>query len=127
MSGLHHRRTQVLRFPNPPSCWAVQVHQECKFAETNPTGLKPSPEPPVPIPEPHSPATIKGRQLLIRPLLLITLSAIAFAPNSAAAPAQEGQLDGSETLFTVLAAINAAGYDADLDSPAKRRPPQTGA
>ena len=30
--------------------------------------------------------------------------------------AQPGQLDGSETLFTVLAAINAAGYDADLDS-----------
>ena len=28
----------------------------------------------------------------------------------------EGQLDGSEALFTVLAAINAAGYDADLDS-----------
>jgi tetratricopeptide (TPR) repeat protein len=30
----------------------------------------------------------------------------------------EGQLDASETLFTVLAAINAAGYDADLESPA---------
>jgi tetratricopeptide (TPR) repeat protein len=29
---------------------------------------------------------------------------------------QQGQLDGSETLFTVLAAINAAGYDASLDS-----------
>ncbi len=29
---------------------------------------------------------------------------------------QEGQLDGSQTLFTVLAAINAAGYDANLDS-----------
>lgn len=29
----------------------------------------------------------------------------------------QGQLDGSETLFTVLAAINASGYDADLDSP----------
>jgi tetratricopeptide (TPR) repeat protein len=29
---------------------------------------------------------------------------------------KEGQLDGSETLFTVLAAINAAGYDANLDS-----------
>ncbi len=32
------------------------------------------------------------------------------------APAQESQLDGSEALFTVLAAINAAGYDANLDS-----------
>jgi tetratricopeptide (TPR) repeat protein len=31
---------------------------------------------------------------------------------------QEGQLDGSQTLFTVLAAINAAGYDANLDSDA---------
>ena len=30
--------------------------------------------------------------------------------------AQEGQLDGSQTVFTVLAAINAAGYDANLDS-----------
>jgi tetratricopeptide (TPR) repeat protein len=29
---------------------------------------------------------------------------------------QEGQLDGSQTLFTVLAAINAAGYDANLAS-----------
>jgi tetratricopeptide (TPR) repeat protein len=29
---------------------------------------------------------------------------------------KQGQLDGSETLFTVLVAINAAGYDADLDS-----------
>src|SRR3984885_2646113 len=29
---------------------------------------------------------------------------------------QEDQLDGSQTLFTVLAAINAAGYDANLDS-----------
>jgi len=29
---------------------------------------------------------------------------------------QQNQLDGSEALFTVLAAINAAGYDANLDS-----------
>lgn len=29
---------------------------------------------------------------------------------------QENQLDGSQTLFTVLAAINAAGYDANIDS-----------
>ena len=34
-----------------------------------------------------------------------------------AASAQQGQLDASPTLFTVMAAINAAGYDADLDSP----------
>jgi tetratricopeptide (TPR) repeat protein len=30
----------------------------------------------------------------------------------------QGQLDASRTLFSVLAAINAAGYDADLPSPA---------
>ncbi|MGQ9633539.1 MAG: tetratricopeptide repeat protein [Bryobacteraceae bacterium] len=36
----------------------------------------------------------------------------------AAAPApQQGQLDGSLSLFTVMAAIHAAGYDAELDSP----------
>ena len=35
------------------------------------------------------------------------------------ADAQEpSQLDGNETMFTVLAAINAAGFDADLASPA---------
>jgi len=33
-----------------------------------------------------------------------------------AAPAELGQLDASPTLFTVMAAINAAGYDADLTS-----------
>jgi tetratricopeptide (TPR) repeat protein len=41
------------------------------------------------------------------------------------APVQESQLEGSEALFTVLAAINAAGYDASLDSnansPVRRR------
>lgn len=31
-------------------------------------------------------------------------------------PSSNNQLDGSQTLFTVMAAINAAGYDADLDS-----------
>ena len=37
---------------------------------------------------------------------------------AAGAGAQElGQLDASPTLFTVMAAINAAGYDADLASP----------
>ncbi|MEK7405847.1 MAG: tetratricopeptide repeat protein, partial [Acidobacteriota bacterium] len=34
------------------------------------------------------------------------------------AAAEQGQLDASPSLFSVLAAINAAGYDADLDSPA---------
>jgi hypothetical protein len=34
-----------------------------------------------------------------------------------AAMSQEGQLDASPGLFTVMAAINAAGYSADLSSP----------
>src|SRR5215467_6995808 len=34
-----------------------------------------------------------------------------------AAPAETGQLDASPTLFTVMAALNAAGFDADVDSP----------
>ena len=33
------------------------------------------------------------------------------------ASAQQGQLDASPTLFTVMAALNAVGYDTDLDSP----------
>jgi tetratricopeptide (TPR) repeat protein len=37
-------------------------------------------------------------------------------PQKGQPQAQEGQLDGSEALFTVLAAINAAGYDTNLDS-----------
>lgn len=36
----------------------------------------------------------------------------------ASAADEHGQLDASETLFAVLAAINAGGYDADLVSPA---------
>ncbi len=36
--------------------------------------------------------------------------------GGASMAAEQGQLDASETLFSVLAAINAAGYDADLDS-----------
>ena len=32
-------------------------------------------------------------------------------------PAGQGQLDASPALFAVMAAINAAGYDADIDSP----------
>src|SRR5258705_6276919 len=38
--------------------------------------------------------------------------------SGAAAAEPQGQLDGSRTLFSVLAAINAVGYDADLASPA---------
>jgi tetratricopeptide (TPR) repeat protein len=42
---------------------------------------------------------------------------LAFAMAAHAAPAETGQLDASPSLFTVMAAINAAGYDADLASP----------
>ncbi len=45
--------------------------------------------------------------------ILFWLAAIA----SPAARAQHGSMDAHETLFTVMAAINAAGYDAQLDSP----------
>src|ERR1700689_3910321 len=49
----------------------------------------------------------------LRPAALLLLAALpAFAQNFK----PENQLDGNEVLFTVLAAINAAGYDADLDS-----------
>ncbi len=47
---------------------------------------------------------------LVFPILAIALAAHA-------APAQLGQLDASPTLFTVMAAMNAAGYDAEVDSP----------
>lgn len=39
--------------------------------------------------------------------------------------AEQGQLDASQTLFTVLTAINAAGYDAELDSPSNNPLRQT--
>ncbi len=43
-------------------------------------------------------------------ILLATLTAQAGSP-------ERGQLDASPTLFAVMAAINAAGYDADISSP----------
>src|SRR5271155_1473305 len=49
---------------------------------------------------------------------LLTLTVLLACVVLAQQQPQEGQLDGSQTLFTVLAAINAAGYDADLDSTA---------
>jgi tetratricopeptide (TPR) repeat protein len=42
---------------------------------------------------------------------------LALATAAHGAPAETGQLDASPSLFTVMAAINAAGYDADLASP----------
>jgi tetratricopeptide (TPR) repeat protein len=53
---------------------------------------------------------------LNRILSLFTI--LGVAALRAVAAEQHGQLDGSQTLFTVLAAINAAGYDADLASSA---------
>src|SRR5580658_4068214 len=50
---------------------------------------------------------------LVSPLLLtiFTLASTAFAQRP-----QLGQLDASPTLFTVMAAVNAMGYDAQIDS-----------
>jgi hypothetical protein len=41
--------------------------------------------------------------------------AVSLAAQTAAP--ERGQLDANPTVFAVLAAINAAGYDADVDSP----------
>lgn len=46
-----------------------------------------------------------------------TLCALLVPAALLAQPQRPGQLDSSYALFTVLAAINAAGYDADLNSP----------
>jgi len=46
----------------------------------------------------------------------VLLAALASPRLAAQKQRTENQLDGSETLFTVMAAINAAGYDANLDS-----------
>ncbi|MGD0014945.1 MAG: tetratricopeptide repeat protein [Bryobacteraceae bacterium] len=52
---------------------------------------------------------------MIRSIPAVVLFAIGAAAGTAA---EQGQLDASPALFTVLAAANAAGYDADLGSPA---------
>ena len=46
---------------------------------------------------------------------------LAFAMAAHAAHAQTGQLDASPSVFTVMAAINAAGYDDDVASPHNAR------
>ena len=48
---------------------------------------------------------------------LVFAAILAIASSAHAAAPELGQLDASPTLFTVMAAINAAGYDADLASP----------
>jgi tetratricopeptide (TPR) repeat protein len=47
--------------------------------------------------------------------VLSALAVTALAVH--AAPLEQGQLDANPTLFTVLAAMNACGYDAGLNSP----------
>jgi len=60
----------------------------------------------------------RSKRFTIKPALgrLLALTILSSAILLAQQQPQEGQLDGSKTLFTVLAAINAAGYDANLDS-----------
>jgi tetratricopeptide (TPR) repeat protein len=59
---------------------------------------------------------------LVRPLALAVLLSAGMLQaqrqpaSQTASQTNQGQLDGSEALFTVLAAMNAAGYDANLDS-----------
>lgn len=69
---------------------------------------------------PQSPGndSLKGRSPKRKPLIRFTIPAIlliVLADRGVAA--DRGQLDASPTLFTVMAAINAAGYDADAGSP----------
>jgi tetratricopeptide (TPR) repeat protein len=45
------------------------------------------------------------------------LAAVPFAHGLAAQQPPQGQLDASPSLFAILAAVNAAGYDAEIDSP----------
>jgi tetratricopeptide (TPR) repeat protein len=53
---------------------------------------------------------------LVRPVAVAILISTALLRAQAPPPVTHGQLDGSEALFTVLAALNATGYDANLDS-----------
>lgn len=53
----------------------------------------------------------------MRAALLLTLTMLVAAPATPQSDAPQGQLDANPAIFSVLAAINAAGYDADVDSP----------
>lgn len=58
--------------------------------------------------------------LVIRVVRTVVVSSLLVALAAHAAPpasSPQGQLDGSKSLFAVLAAINAAGYDAEVNSP----------
>lgn len=50
-------------------------------------------------------------------ICLIVAGFLLVASAAPSAAAEQGELDASPALFSVLAAINAAGYDADIDSP----------
>ena len=60
---------------------------------------------------------------MFRAALLLSLACLAAAPLFPQTPSPllngeiRGQLDGNPTLFYVMAAVNAAGYDAEIDSP----------
>ena len=62
---------------------------------------------------------VQGRICLSRILFPLSLALAIYPWGFARAESTEtGQLDASPTLFTVMAAINAAGFNADLASPA---------
>jgi len=50
----------------------------------------------------------------VRPV--VVLATLIALPAFSQTPAPGNQLDANESIFTVLAAINAAGYDAEIDS-----------
>ena len=50
----------------------------------------------------------------VLPVLLLTVCSARLVAQK---PIEQGELDASPALFTVMAAINAAGYDAELDAP----------
>lgn len=52
------------------------------------------------------------------PHTLFAVVCLILAACLPAGAAEQGQLDASESVFTVMAAIHAAGYDADIDSAA---------
>jgi predicted negative regulator of RcsB-dependent stress response len=58
---------------------------------------------------------LQGRNVLLSRLVFPGILLAALAVRAATPPS--GQLDASPALFTVMAAINAAGYDAELASP----------
>ena len=54
---------------------------------------------------------------MIRGFLSTILFTVCSGFAAAQPPIEQGQLDASQTLFTVMAAINASGYDAEIQSP----------